>query len=75
MSLMDIPFTIKNLRQAGMTQTQIGHELGLAQTSVSDMEAGKAGIKRPSYQVVSGLARLAKAHRVATDPPRESKPQ
>jgi len=66
---MDIPFTIKSLRQAGLTQTQIGEAIGLKQTSISDMEAGKAGTKRPSYQVISGLERLAAEHRVTTEPP------
>jgi transcriptional regulator with XRE-family HTH domain len=76
MDTINIPFTVKGLRQAGLTQTQIGRELGLSQTSVSDMEAGKAGIKRPSYQVISGLERLAKEHNVATAPPHpESQPQ
>jgi transcriptional regulator with XRE-family HTH domain len=69
MDTLNIPFTVKGLRQAGLTQTQIGRELGLSQTSVSDMEAGKAGIKRPSYQVTVGLLRLAAEHGVATAPP------
>lgn len=63
---MDIPFTISGLRKAGLTQTQIGAEIGLKQTSISDMEAGKAGIKRPSHTVVSGLQRLATLHGVPT---------
>lgn len=66
---MDISFTIKSLRQAGLTQTQIGDAIGLKQTSISDMESGKAGTKRPSYQVISGLERLAAEHRVPTEPP------
>ncbi|AWL07589.1 helix-turn-helix domain-containing protein [Massilia oculi] len=66
---MDISFTIKSLRQAGLTQTQIGNAIGLRQTSISDMESGKAGTKRPSFQVIDGLARLAKKHKVATEPP------
>jgi transcriptional regulator with XRE-family HTH domain len=65
---MNIPFTLKSLREAGLTQTQIGKEIKLSQTSVSDMEAGKAGIKRPSYQVICGLARLAKKYKVQTEP-------
>lgn len=68
MSVMDISFTIKGLRQAGLTQTQIGNAIGLKQTSVSDMEAGKAGTKRPSYQAISGLERLAAQHGIKTDP-------
>jgi len=65
---MDIPHTISGLRKAGLTQAQIGSVLGLSQTSISDMEAGKAGIKRPTYAVVSGLQQLAKRHGVATEP-------
>jgi len=72
MSSMDIPHTISSLRKAGLTQTQIGSAVGLGQTSISDMEAGKAGIKRPSYAVVSGLQQLAKIHGVATEPALES---
>lgn len=65
---MDIPFTISGLRKAGLTQTQIGNAVGLKQTSISDMEAGKAGVKRPTYAVVSGLQRLAEEHHVPTAP-------
>jgi transcriptional regulator with XRE-family HTH domain len=72
---MDIPFTIKRLRQAGLTQTQIGDAIGLRQTSISDMEAGKAGVKRPSYHVIRGLERLASKHRIPTEPPKDSQPQ
>jgi transcriptional regulator with XRE-family HTH domain len=75
MSSMDISFTIKSLREAGLTQTQIGQAIGLKQTSISDMESGKAGTKRPSYQVISGLQRLAAEHNVATAPPTTSQPQ
>jgi transcriptional regulator with XRE-family HTH domain len=78
MELMDIPFVIKALRQAGLTQTQIGKALDLSQTSVSDMEAGKAGTKRPSFAVITGLTRLAKKHRVplaeGEQPPGRKKP-
>lgn len=69
MEVMNIPFTLKRLREAGLTQTQIGDAIGLKQTSISDMEAGKAGVKRPSYQVISGLERLAAEHKVPTMPP------
>lgn len=72
MDTLNIPFTLKGLRQAGLTQTQIGRELELSQTSVSDMEAGKAGVKRPSYKVISGLERLAREHNVPTAPDTES---
>ena len=68
MMFMDIPYTISSLRKAGLTQTQIGCAVGLKQTSISDMEAGKAGIKRPSYAVVSALQKLAADHQVSTEP-------
>jgi hypothetical protein len=75
MDTINIPYTVKGLRQVGLTQTQIGRELGHSQTSISDREAGKAGVKRPSYQVISGLQRLAAEHNVATvPPPPESQP-
>jgi len=64
---MDIPHTISGLRKAGLTQAQIGSAVGLKQTSISDMEAGKAGIKRPSYAVVSGLQQLARDYGVTTE--------
>jgi len=68
MVAMDIPYTISGLRKAGLTQARIGIAVGLKQTSISDMEAGKAGIKRPTYAVVSGLQQLAKDHGVPTEP-------
>lgn len=71
---MDIPYTISGLRKAGLTQARIGSAVGLKQTSISDMEAGKAGIKRPSYAVVSGLQQLAKRHGVPTEPRGEGEP-
>jgi hypothetical protein len=65
---MDIPFTISALLKAGLTQTQIGDAVGLKQSSISEMKAGKAGLKRPSYDVVNGLQRLAELHEVPTRP-------
>ena len=70
---MDIPHTISGLRKAGLTQAQIGSAVGLKQTSISDMEAGKAGIKRPTYAVVSGLQQLAARHGVPTEPQGEGR--
>ncbi len=66
---MNIPYTISELRRVGLTQTQIGDAIGLKQTSVSDMEAGKSGIKRPTHGVVNGLEQLAAKHSVSTEPP------
>lgn len=69
MSSMNIPFTLAELQKAGLTQTQIGDEVGLKQSTISDMLRGKAGVKRPSYSVVEGLERLAQTHKVLTEPP------
>ncbi|NYE62206.1 transcriptional regulator with XRE-family HTH domain [Duganella sp. 1224] len=66
---MNIPFTISGLRKAGLTQTQIGDAIGLRQSSVSDMETGRAGIRNPSARVVLGLIDLANKHGVPVDPP------
>ncbi len=65
---MNIPFTISGLRKVGLTQAQIGAAVGLKQPTVSAMESGKCGIKRPSYGFVNELFALAKAHGVPTDP-------
>lgn len=65
---MDITFTLSELQRVGLTQTQIAKEIGLKQPTISDMAAGKAGVTRPSYKVISGLAALAKRHGVLTDP-------
>jgi predicted XRE-type DNA-binding protein len=73
---MNIPHTLSELQRAGLTQTQIAQALGLKQPTVSDMATGKAGTKRPSYQVISGLERLAAEYNVSTaPPPTESQPQ
>lgn len=72
---MNIPYILSELQRAGLTQTQIGNAIGLKQPTVSEMAAGKAGTKRPSYQVISGLERLAEQHKVALTPPTESQPQ
>ena len=65
---MNIPFTISGLRKIGLTQAQIGAEIGLKQPSISDMEAGKAGVTNPSSRVERGLAALAAKHGIPTEP-------
>lgn len=66
---MNIQFTISGLRKVGLTQAQIGEEVGVAQPTISDMESGKCGVKRPSYVLVTALAALALRHGVATEAP------
>lgn len=65
---MNIPYTISALRGAGLTQTQIGDEVGVKQSTISDMESGKSGIKRPSHRLVTGLNSLALKYGIATEP-------
>jgi predicted XRE-type DNA-binding protein len=73
---MNIPYILSELQRAGLTQTQIASAIGLKQPTVSEMAAGKAGTKRPSYKVISGLERLASEHNVTlAPPPTESQPQ
>jgi transcriptional regulator with XRE-family HTH domain len=63
---LDIQFTISGLRKAGLTQAQIGDAVGLKQPTISDMESGKCGVKRPSHGLVTGLTALAAEYGVAT---------
>jgi predicted XRE-type DNA-binding protein len=63
---MNIQHILSELQKAGLTQTQIANAIGLKQPTISDMAAGKAGVKRPSYQVILGLEKLAKDHGVST---------
>ncbi len=67
---LNIQFTISGLRKAGLTQAQIGDAVGLKQPTISDMESGKCGVKRPSHGLVTGLEALAKEHNVPTTPKR-----
>jgi predicted XRE-type DNA-binding protein len=66
---IDIKFSLASLRAAGLTQAQIGAEIGCSQSVVSDMEAGKCGTARPSYKIVTGIERLAAKHGIPTCPP------
>jgi transcriptional regulator with XRE-family HTH domain len=67
---MDISYTLSQLRQiAGLSQAAIGKAIGCSQPTVSEMESGISGTKRPSFKLVSNLQALAKKHRVPTDPP------
>lgn len=72
---MNIQHTLSELQRAGLTQTQIAEAIGLKQPTVSEMAAGRAGTKRPSYQVISGLEKLAAQYNVSTVPPGVSNPQ
>lgn len=66
---MNIPFLLSELQRAGLTQSQIAMSIGLKQPTISDMASGKAGTKRPSFQVITGLTKLARKHKVPVEPP------
>lgn len=72
---MDIQFTLSALRGVGLTQAQIGCELGLSQSTISEMEAGKSGITNPTYKLVSGLHSLALKYKVMTEPAKPRRPR
>lgn len=61
---MNIQLNIKNLRNAGLTQAEIGRELKRSQATIAFMEVGKYGCTRPSADVVAGIKRLLKKHKI-----------
>lgn len=52
---------ISQLRAQGLTQVQIGKEIGCSQNYVSDLERGVCG-KRLSHVIATKLQRLWKKH-------------
>ncbi|MFB5708208.1 XRE family transcriptional regulator [Acinetobacter radioresistens] len=52
---------ISELRNQGLTQTQIGMEIGCSQNYVSDLERGVCG-KRLSHGLATKLQKLWKKH-------------
>lgn len=65
---MNITYTLSGLLGAGLTQSDIAKAIGCSQPTISDMVAGKVGITRPSYKIVSGLEALAAIHAIPTEP-------
>jgi transcriptional regulator with XRE-family HTH domain len=66
---IDIKFSLAGFLAKGLTQAQIGAEIGCTQSVVSEMASGKCGTTRPSYQIVKGIADLAAKLGVPTAPP------
>jgi transcriptional regulator with XRE-family HTH domain len=64
---MDISNILNQLNKAGLTQAQIAAEIGCSQPTVSDMQAGKLGRKRPSYDLVVAIARVAEKYGVSIE--------
>ncbi len=52
---------ISQLRAKGLTQVQIGKEIGCSQNYVSDLERGVCG-KRLSHEIATNLRKLWKKH-------------
>lgn len=52
---------ISQLRIQGLTQVQIGKEIGCSQNYVSDLERGVCG-KRLSHEIAKNLQKLWKKH-------------
>lgn len=48
------------LKKKGLTQPEIAVEIGCSQPTISAIERGEVGKKRPSWKIVSGLTELAK---------------
>jgi transcriptional regulator with XRE-family HTH domain len=59
---MDIPAALLKFKKLGLTQTEIGDEIGCSQEAISQMARGIIGKTRPSSNVVDGLRLLAKKH-------------
>ncbi len=62
---IDIKKILRELHDIGLTQTQIGEEVGCSQPAISDFQSGKIGASRPSYKVVTGLKALADKYGIA----------
>ncbi len=70
---MDIQRAITDLKGLGLTQKQIGCEIGCSQEAISQMASGKICKVRPSYKIVDGLKRLAEKYGLAVAQPPERK--
>lgn len=53
-------FALLKIQETGMTQVEISEEIECAQSTVSDLIAGKIGVARPSYRLVRAVEKLAK---------------
>lgn len=60
--IMDTQNLVIELKKKGLTQPEIASEIGCSQPTISDIETGKIGKVRPSWKIVDGLMRLARAN-------------
>lgn len=56
---------LARLVDIGLTQNQIGEEIGCSQPTVSDLLRGKIGKKRPSNKIVEGVKALVVKHKIS----------
>lgn len=56
---------LARLLDIGLTQNQIGKEIGCSQPTVSDLLRGKIGKKRPSNKIVEGVKALVAKHKIS----------
>lgn len=55
---MDIQYIVLELKRLGMTQAKIADAVKCAQSTISEIQNGKIGKARPSYQLVVDLQKL-----------------
>lgn len=55
---MDIQNIVLELKRLGMTQAEIATAVKCAQSTISEIQNGKIGKARPSYQLVVDLQQL-----------------
>lgn len=58
LAFMDIQHIVLELKRLGMTQAEIATSVHCAQSTISEIQNGKIGKARPSYQLVTDLQRL-----------------
>lgn len=58
---MNIQNSLLRLQKIGLTQSQLGEELGFEQSTISDYLNGKLG-KKPTYKIVSGIQKAEKKY-------------
>ncbi|KWH52544.1 helix-turn-helix domain-containing protein [Burkholderia cepacia] len=55
---MDIQHIVLDLKRLGMTQAAIAAAISCSQSTISEIQNGKIGKSRPSYQLVTDLRQL-----------------
>ncbi|QGZ66303.1 helix-turn-helix domain-containing protein [Paraburkholderia acidisoli] len=61
---MDIQHIVLELKRLGMTQAEIAASVHCAQSTISEIQNGKIGKARPSYQLVTDLQQLLRQRQI-----------